>query len=327
MNISGNPIDFGTGALNKEKRNYRKKSQYETDVETGMENSSFRRNATNWKRRGPLAKLDERTLNFAMKVLAKAGDYRMAFSVIDGLPLEKRTPALYHAAITACSKANPPKGRTAMLLWKKMKTQGFRDEISRATYNALLNCAQGAAPDDTDNHGDLANANATTAILREMKDRGIGLNVVSYNIALNSLADGGRFGEMLDLLDRMENSGVSPTPITFGTAIHGAARANNSNAAVALLRADIKHCNEKPTDAAFGAALEACVRDPDASQGAASAQEVVAIMCDIVVDLDERERIEQLARSALHRGILDDDKIDRAEHILGMALHNRRLEV
>jgi len=276
----------------------------------------------------PLSKLDEGTLRFALKVLAKNGDYRTPFSVIEGLPLDKRSPALYHAAISACSKARPPKGKTAMLLWKKMKTHGFRDQIPRATYNALLHCAQGAAPDDTDNHGDLANANATTAILREMKDRGISLNVVSYNIALHSLADGGRFQEILDLLDRMEKTNVAPTAVTFGTAIHGAARANNSQAALALLKADVKHCKETPGDAAFGAALEACVRDPDASQAAAAAQDVLNIMCDLQVDLQSgRERIELLAREALHRGVLDEDRVNRAERALQLNLHNRQLAV
>lgn len=160
-----------------------------------------------------------------------------------------------------------------------------------------------------------------------MASRSIGLDVVSYNIALNSLAARGRFDEMLSLLEKMESSQISPTEVTFSTVIHGAARANNSVAAVSLLRAHLRYCPVKPGDAAFGAALEACVRDPDAAQGAAAAQEVVAIMCDVEATPERRERIEKLAREALHRGVLDPDRVDRAEAILGMALHNRQAAV
>merc|ERR1719473_232682 len=97
--------------------------------------------------------------------------------------------------------------------------------VPRQTYNALLHAAQGSLTE-----------NATTALLAEMSARGVTLNVISYNIALNSLASAGRFGEVLDLLETMESSSIAPTEVTFGTAINGAARANNSAAAVALLR-------------------------------------------------------------------------------------------
>ena len=54
-------------------------------------------------------------------------------------------------------------------------------------------------------------------------------------MALNSLAKQGRFSEVLSLLEAMESASIKPTEVTFGTAINGAARANNSAAAVALL--------------------------------------------------------------------------------------------
>ena len=56
-------------------------------------------------------------------------------------------------------------------------------------------------------------------------------------MALNSLAKQGRFSEVLSLLEAMESASIKPTEVTFGTAINGAARANNSAAAVALLGA------------------------------------------------------------------------------------------
>ena len=54
-------------------------------------------------------------------------------------------------------------------------------------------------------------------------------------MALNSLAKQGRFSEVLSLLEAMESASIKPPEVTFGTAINGAARANNSAAAVALL--------------------------------------------------------------------------------------------
>lgn len=266
---------------------------------------------------------DASTLKFALKVLAKAGEYRTPFAVLEALPVEARNVQLYHAAIAACGKPRPPKGKTACLLWKRMKADGFRDEIPRATYNALLHCTQGASDADDES----ANANATTAILAEMRGRGIGLNVVSYNIALNSLAEQGRFSEIINLLEHMEDQSITPTAVTFATAIHGAAQANNSAAAIALLRAHVKHCDEPPADAAFGAALTACLRDAGADSSARAAQDIIGIMCDTDVSLERQEAIEALARDAIHRGTIDSDRIDKAEQILGMVLHNRQGQV
>ena len=60
-------------------------------------------------------------------------------------------------------------------------------------------------------------------------------------MALNSLAKQGRFSEVLSLLEAMESASIKPTEVTFGTAINGAARANNSAAAVALRPAQGVH--------------------------------------------------------------------------------------
>ena len=200
-----------------------------------------------------------------------------------------------------------------MVLWKKMKADGLT--VPRSTYNALLHAAQGAELSD-----------ATTALLSEMSRKNVSLNVVSYNIALNSLASTGRFSEIIDLLEAMEASSIVPTDVTFGTAIYGAARANNSAAAVELLKAQ-RRLRIAPADAAFGAALEACLNDPDGAQAAASATNIVDIMADVQCTLERRERIESLAREALHRGVLDGARLKRDEDILGMVLRNRQQEV
>ena len=261
-----------------------------------------------------IAAMDDNALKFALKAVAKVGDHRTAFSLVDALPEGRRSAALYHGAITACGRSRPMKGKTAMVLWRRMKAEGL--DVPRATYNALLHAAQGAELE-----------NATTALLTEMSAKNVSLNVVSYNIALNSLAARGRFKEVLDLLETMETSSIAPTAVTFGTAIHGAAQANNSNAAVALLRAQTK-IDIPAGDPAYASALEACVRDPDGAVSASNANAILDILAeDADVNLDRRERIEALARAAVHRGVIDDARLKRDEEILGMVLRNRQAEV
>merc|ERR1719181_1322784 len=117
----------------------------------------------------------------------------------------------------------------------------------------------------------------TTALLTEMQRNNISLNVVSYNIALNSLAAKGRFKEVLDLLEAMEGSAIAPTAVTFGTAINGAAKANNSNAAVALLRAQT--------------AVDVPAGDPDGAVAATNANTILDVLADDDdVNLSRRER-------------------------------------
>eukprot|EP00629_Pelagomonadales_sp_RCC1024_P008728 CAMPEP_0119273310 /NCGR_PEP_ID=MMETSP1329-20130426/10008_1 /TAXON_ID=114041 /ORGANISM="Genus nov. species nov., Strain RCC1024" /LENGTH=436 /DNA_ID=CAMNT_0007273501 /DNA_START=80 /DNA_END=1387 /DNA_ORIENTATION=+ len=253
---------------------------------------------------GTLEEMDENAIKFALKAVARAGDSRTAFSIVDALPEGRRTAPLYHGAITACGKARPMKGRTAMVLWRRMKAEGL--DVPRSTYNALLHAAQGAELE-----------NATTALLAEMASRNVSLNVVSYNVALNSLAGQGRFGEVLNLLEAMETSGIVPTEVTFGTAINGAAKANNSAAAVALLQAQQK-LGVPLGDPAFASALEACVRDPAGQEAAKRAVTVVDAMAEDGVTLARRERIEALARKAVRRGQVDRERLKKDEEILGM---------
>merc|ERR1719287_143697 len=161
-----------------------------------------------------------------------------------------------------------------------------------------------------------------------MEDQGISLNVVSYNVALNSLAKEGRFEEVLSLLEAMESAEIKPTEVTFGTAINGAARANNSAAAVALLDAQTK-VGLPLGDPAFASALEACLNDPDTAAGATRAADVMDMLAKADVSLKRRERVELLARAAIsrNRAAVDDDRLKRDEDILGMVLQNRRVEV
>merc|ERR1712224_882108 len=97
----------------------------------------------------------------------------------------------------ACGRSRPIKGRTAMLLWRRMKEENVT--VPRATYNALLHAAQGSLTE-----------NATSALLAAMDP---------YGVALNSLAKQGRFSEVLSLLEAMESASIKPTEVTFGTAI------------------------------------------------------------------------------------------------------------
>ena len=112
---------------------------------------------------------DDDALKFALKAVSKVGDHRTAFSLVDALPEGRRSPALYHGAITACGRSRPIKGRTAMLLWRRMKEENVT--VPRATYNALLHAAQGSLTE-----------NATSALLAAMDRDGVALNVVSYAV-------------------------------------------------------------------------------------------------------------------------------------------------
>ena len=116
-------------------------------------------------------------------------------------------------------------------------------------------------------------------------------------MALNSLAKQGRFSEVLSLLEAMESASIKPTEVTFGTAINGAARANNSAAAVALLGAQTS-VGLPLGDPAFASALEACLNDPDTAAGATRAAEVLDALAAADVSLKRRERGEELARAA-----------------------------
>ena len=147
-------------------------------------------------------------------------------------------------------------------------------------------------------------------------------------MALNSLAKQGRFSEVLSLLEAMESAFIKPTEVTFGTAINGAARANNSAAAVALLGAQTS-VGLPLGDPAFASALEACLNDPDTAAGASRAAEVLDALAAADVSLKRRERVEELARAAIsrNRAAVDDDRLKRDEDILGMVLQNRRVEV
>merc|ERR1719426_438040 len=120
-------------------------------------------------------KLGKFDLAAAMRFLAKTGDHRTAYSLIDALPVERRTPLLYHGAITACGRSRPIKGRTAMLLWRRMKEENVT--VPRATYNALLHAAQGSLTE-----------NATSALLAAMDRDGVALNVVSYAVHESNFA-------------------------------------------------------------------------------------------------------------------------------------------
>ena len=122
-----------------------------------------------------LKTLDDASLKAAMRGLAKKGDHRTAYSLLDALPAERRSPLLYHGAITACGRSRPIKGRTAMLLWRRMKEENVT--VPRATYNALLHAAQGSLTE-----------NATSALLAAMDRDGVALNVVSYAVHESNFA-------------------------------------------------------------------------------------------------------------------------------------------
>lgn len=74
-------------------------------------------------------------------------------------------------------------------------------------------------------------------------------------------------------------------------------------------------------------ATQACIRDPDGPISAANANTIIDILANADVSLERRERIESLARAAVHRGKIDAERLERDEKILGMVLRNRQVEV
>ena len=62
----------------------------------------------------------------------------------------------------------------------------------------------------------------------------------------------------------------------------------------------------------------------DGPGGARSAARILDVIgADASVDLERRERVEALARAALHRGVIDGEGLKK-EEILNMVLHNRQ---
>lgn len=251
----------------------------------------------------------------AVKSVADAGDWELACKLLQRLPLP-RARHLYHAAIASCCRAKQL--QVALALFDRMSEDGH--SATRATFNAILHCAQSM--------GDSVTAKRVLAMMNES---GMRLNVVTYNIALNARAKVGDVYGSIKLLEQMQEEGVSPSVVSYATAVNAAARANNSALAVALLDA-MNSAGVKPNEYVFTAAIASCENDEDNHTAAESAQRILDVMASVGLDkeLDEiKQRVVKQITRQLQRdpSVMDNKKLKEDEEKLGMRLYGRQTAI
>lgn len=100
------------------------------------------------------------------------------------------------------------------------------------------------------------------AVFKEMKERGIACNTVTYNTMLNGLARCGMMHEVPELLKGMRDSDppVQPDIITYSTIVKGYCIAGDVDRAFALLDEMKKLGNVKPDEVLYNSLLDGCAK-------------------------------------------------------------------
>lgn len=100
------------------------------------------------------------------------------------------------------------------------------------------------------------------AVFKEMKERGIACNTVTYNTMLNGLARCGMMHEVPELLKGMRDSDppVQPDIITYSTIVKGYCIAGDVDRAFALLDDMKKLGNVKPDEVLYNNLLDGCAK-------------------------------------------------------------------
>lgn len=253
-------------------------------------------------------RLDDDTLLLSLKLLAASKEAKywlVGKKVFDGI--KHKTLPTYHACITVLGHAG--KGRSAMEVFTELQASGLPPP-RLSLYNSLLYAVSEAGL-----------ATETDAVLKMIEDRGLSGNVITFNLAINHLAQDGAWRATLALLREMDENGVAPSEVTFTSAVHAANVGRASAVAVALLK-KMGPAGLAPNDATFAAALAACCKDPVASTGSAAAAEICNLMANVGVSESRREQIGAMTRTALARdpSVVDDKEMRRDEQLLGMAL-------
>lgn len=251
----------------------------------------------------------------ATKSVADAGEWELACKLLQRHALP-RPLSLYHATIASCSRAKQL--QVALALFDRMIEDGH--DPRRATFNALLHCAQTV--------GDSATAKR---VLGMMTESGLRLNTVTYNIAMNARAQVGDVYGAIKLMEEMQKVGVRPSVVSYATAVNAAARANNSDVACALLLG-MQDAGVTPNEYVFTAAIAACENDKDDSTAAASAQKILDVMAQVGMkeELDElKQRVVKQVTRQLHRdpSQMNNDQLKKDEEKLGMRLYGRQTAV
>lgn len=100
------------------------------------------------------------------------------------------------------------------------------------------------------------------AVFKEMQERGIACNTVTYNTMLNGLARCGMMHEVPELLKGMRDSDppVQPDIITYSTIVKGYCIAGDVDRAFALLDEMKKLGNVKPDEVLYNSLLDGCAK-------------------------------------------------------------------
>lgn len=100
------------------------------------------------------------------------------------------------------------------------------------------------------------------AVFKEMKERGIACNTVTYNTMLNGLARCGMMHEVPELLKGMRDSDppVQPDIITYSTIVKGYCIAGDVDRAFGLLDEMKKLGNVKPDEVLYNSLLDGCAK-------------------------------------------------------------------
>ncbi|CAK9033739.1 unnamed protein product [Durusdinium trenchii] len=100
------------------------------------------------------------------------------------------------------------------------------------------------------------------AIYKEMKDRGIPCNTITYNTMLNALARCGRMHDVPQLLADMRDSNppVQPDIITYSTLVKGCCIAGDVDRAFSLLEEMKKMRHVKPDEVLYNSLLDGCAK-------------------------------------------------------------------
>jgi len=234
--------------------------------------------------------LDLAVFGSAINTLAKSGDLNQAELLLESMEKSGLTPdeITYGSLIHACSlpgKLNKKRAKRyleamkerglhpgvfayslvidafvkssdldgADKLFEEMKTNQIKPD--RLIFTHLIHaCARGLYPDPK----------RARRYLKHMQQYGINPNVMLLNSVINSHAQCGDVDGAEELVNEMEQQGLVPDKVTFGSMIHACANAKHPNPkrAIQFLR-KMKQRNIEPNLVAYNAAVNAHARSGD----------------------------------------------------------------
>lgn len=170
---------------------------------------------------------NEVTYNSLMAVAARADRPEDAFDIYDDMLSQNLIPncECYTTLITMCGRV----GLTtrAFELHEHMRESGIRPSV--VTFNSLLTVCRRSEGREA---GD-----AALQVLSEMRRTpGCEPDVITYSTIIDSLGKGGRFDEVLDVLNEMTESGILPNLVTYTSIVSAFVRAGDLPGAMNVLK-------------------------------------------------------------------------------------------